>query len=142
MAFYRLESMLERYAQDFLVLEINHLFVSTTLREEIWLLQQTEDADILRQIISQARQFDLTEIDADRNLDTYSGGQQAIIACLLVMAAITDRRIHDLRLLLVNVMESISRKNRRRLTAAFGQLKTANGIRIFTGDIETLEELT
>ena len=141
MAFYRLESMLERYAQDFLVLEINHLFVSTTLREEIWLLQQTEDADILRQIISQARDFDLTEIDADRNLDTYSGGQQAIIACLLVMAAITDRRIHDLRLLLVNVMESISRENRRRLTAAFGQLKTANGIRIFTGDLETLEEL-
>ena len=141
MAFYRLESMLERYAQDFLVLEINHLFVSTTLREEIWLLQQNEDADILRQIISQARDFDLTEIDADRNLDTYSGGQQAIIACLLVMAAITDRRIHGLQLLLVNVMESISRENRRRLTAAFGQLKTANGIRIFTGDLETLEEL-
>ena len=57
------------------------------------------------------------------------------------MAAITDRRIHNLQLLLVNVMESISRENRRRLTAAFGQLKTANGIRIFTGDPERLEEL-
>lgn len=141
MAIYQVKSMLDRYANDFLVLEVNQLFVATTLREEIWLLQQTEDADILRRIISQAQQFDLAEIDADRNLDTYSGGQQAIIACLLVMAAIADRRVHDLRLLLVNVLESISRQNRRQLTAAFRQLKTTNGIRIFTGDLEALEEL-
>ena len=133
MAIYQLHSMLDRYAKNFLVLEINHLFISSTLREEIWLLQKKDDADLLGRIMEKSRNYGLEEIGADRNVETYSGGQKAIIACLLVMAAVDCRRIRNLRILLINVLESISTENRRQLTADFRQLKTAHRIRVFSG---------
>ena len=141
MAIERLQSMLDRYAEEFLVLEINHLFVSSTLREEIWLLQRKDDAELLKRIIGRARNFHLTEIAADRNFETYSGGQKAIIACLLVMAAVDRRNIRNLRILLINVLESISGENRRQLIADFRQLRTTHRIRVYTGDLERLDEL-
>lgn len=141
MAIYQLQSMLDRYADDFLVLEINHLFVSSTLREEIWLLQKKDDAALLQRIIQNTRDYKLYEIGADRNFETYSGGQKAIVACLLVMAAVDFHGIRNLRILLINVLESISGENRRQLTAAFRQLMAANRIRVFTGGSEHVEQL-
>ena len=141
MAIYQLHSMLDRYAKNFLVLEINHLFISSTLREEIWLLQKKDDADLLGRIMEKSRNYGLEEIGADRNVETYSGGQKAIIACLLVMAAVDFRRIRNLRILLVNVLESISTENRRQLTADFRQLKTAYRIRVFTAGSEQVEQI-
>ena len=134
--------MLDRYAKDFLVLEINHLFISSTLREEIWLLQKKEDAHFLRRIMDKCQDYGLEEIVADRNFETYSGGQKAIVACLLVMAAVEYHRIRDLCLLLVNVLESISGENRRKLSADFRHLKTSHRFRVFTGGREHPEELT
>lgn len=144
MAIYQLQSMLDRYADDYLVLEINHLFVSSTLREEIWLLQKTEDADLLQQVIRRGRAYGLAEISADRNLETYSGGQKAIVACLLVMTAVACRNIRNLRILLINVLESISGETRRQLIEDFQQLTTSHRIRVFTGGGEQtgqIEEL-
>ena len=141
MAINQLDSMLDRYANDYLVLEINHLFVSSTLREEVWLLQKTDDADLLQRIILAARDYGLDEIGADRNFETYSGGQKALVACLLVMAAVACHHTRNLRILLINVLESISIENRRRLTADFRQLKTAHRVRVFTGSSEQVEQL-
>jgi len=141
MAIYQLQSILDRYADDFLVLEINHLFVSSTLREEIWLLQKKDDEDLLRRIIHAARNYGLDEIGADRDFETYSGGQKAIVACLLVMAAVDRHDIRNLRILLINVLESISGGNRRLLTADLRQLKTSRRIRVFTGGSELVEQM-
>ena len=144
MAIYQLHSMLDRYAKDHLVLEINHLFISSTLREEIWLLQKKEDAHFLRRIMDKCQDYGLEEIGADRNFETYSGGQKAIVACLLVMAAVACHNIRNLRILLINVLESISGENRRQLTADFRQMKTSHHIRVFTGgsgQVEQIEEL-
>jgi hypothetical protein len=144
MAIYQLQQMLDRYADDFLVLEINHLFISSTLREEIWLLQKTDDTDLLQRIIRMARNYGVDEIGADRNFETYSGGQKAMVACLLVMAAVDFHNIRNLRILLVNVLESISGENRRRLAADFRHLHASHRFRVFTavaGQVAQLEEL-
>ena len=142
MAIYLLGSMLDKYADAHLVLEINHLFVSSTLREEIWLLQKKNDEDFLQQLVNKARTFHLNEVEGDRNFETYSGGQKAILACLLMMTAITVRKIHNLRVVLINVFESISAETRRMLSAEFRRLRSTNGIRVFTADRDQLEELT
>ncbi len=142
MAIYQLGSMLDTYADAYLVMEINHLFVSSTLREEIWLLQKKNDEDFLQQLVNKARAFHLNEVEGDRNFETYSGGQKAILACLLMMTAIAVRNIHNLRILLINVFESISEETRRKLSAEFQRLSGTNGIRVFTADREQLEELT
>ena len=141
MAIYQLKAMLDQYAEEFLVLEINHLFVSSSLREEVWLLQKKEDAAFLQHVIVKARSFDLNEINADRNFETYSGGQKAIVACLLVMAAIENNGLRDRRVLLINVLESISSANRRLLIAEFRRLNTANGIRVYAGGPGRIDEL-
>ena len=141
MAIYQLQSMLDRYAEEFLVLEINHLFISSSLREEIWVLQKKDDPDLLGRIIEKGRDFGLEEIGADRNFETYSGGQKAIVACLLVMAAVASHNIRNLRILLINVLESISGENRRRLTADFRQMKISHHIRVFTGGTEKVEQI-
>ena len=141
MAIYQLGPMLDQYAHDFLVLEINHLFISSTLREEIWLLRKREDPDFLRHVLFKARDYNLTEIDGDRNFETYSGGQKATLACLVVMAAVGIGDIRNLRILLINVLESISGENRRLLTAALRELQHTNDIRVFTGGPGQIEEL-
>ena len=141
MAIYQLKSLLDRYTADYLVLEFNHLFVSTTLREEIWLLQKKNDDDFLRDVLSRARDFDLPEIDADRNVETYSGGQKAMLACLLVLIAVSRHGIRNVRILLVNVLESISDAKRQQLITELQQLRSAVGIRVFTGDLDHLKEL-
>ena len=141
MAIYQVGSILEEYADDFLVLEINHLFVSSTLREEIWLLRKRDDPDFLRHFLFKARDYNLSEIDGDRNFETYSGGQKAILACLVIMAAVGINGIRNLRILLINVLESISSENRRLLTAALRELQHTNDIQVFTGGPEQIEEL-
>ena len=142
MAIYLLGSMLDTYADAYLVMEINHLFVSSTLREEIWLLQKKNDDDFLQQLVNNAQAFNLNEVAGDRNFGTYSGGQKAILACLLMITAINVRNIHNLRILLINVFESISDETRRMLSAEFDRLRSTNGIRIFTTDRSQLRELT
>jgi hypothetical protein len=57
------------------------------------------------------------------------------------MAAVDFHGIRNLRILLINVLESISGENRRQLTAAFRQLMAANRIRVFTGGSEHVEQL-
>ena len=142
MAIYLLGSMLDKYADAYLVMEINHLFVSSTLREEIWLLQKKNDEDFLQQLVNRARTFHLNEVEGDRNFETYSGGQKAILACLLMMTAIAVRNIHNLRIVLINVFESISAETRRMLSEEFRRLRGTNGIRVFSADRDQLEELT
>ena len=142
MAIYLLGSMLDKYADTYLVLEFNHLFVSSTLREEIWLLQKKNDDDFLRQLVNKAQAFNLNEVAPDRNFGTYSGGQKAILACLLLITAITVRNIHNLQILLINVFESISDEIRTMLSAEFDRIRSTNGIRIFTTNRSQIIELT
>ena len=119
MTIHKLDALLAAYGDDYVVVDFNHLFISSTLREEAWLLQQGDDPALIAGVVEQARAFGIHNAAADRELGTYSGGEQAILASLLLLAVIASRNLTGLRVLLYNVLDSLSGDNRRALTARY-----------------------
>ena len=132
MAIYDLDGVLSKYGDDYLILDFNHLFISSSIREEIWLLQRKNDTALLDKILQEAQAFNIYEVSADRDLETYSGGQKAILGCLLTLAVIQDQKVHGLKLLLNNILDSVSEANRLNLSGKFEQIHATHDIRLFT----------
>jgi hypothetical protein len=141
MTIYNLDGLLDRYSGEFLILEFNHLFISSSIREEVWLLQRKNDLPLIDKIVRAARGFNIFEVSEERDFETYSGGQKAILACLLIIALIKDRKIHGLKLLLNNILDSVSEENRSKLMQKFEEIRPIQNIRLFTakdGDIQEI----
>ena len=132
MAIYNLDGLLDKYSSEFLILEFNHLFISSSIREEVWLLQRNNDSPLINKIVQAAREFNILEVSAERDFETYSGGQKAILACLLTLALITNREIHGLKLLFNNILDSVSEENRSKLVQKFEEIRPTHNIRLFT----------
>lgn len=141
MRIYNLAGLLEQYGDQFLILEFNHLFVASSIREEVWLLQRKNDLALIDRILEQAAAFDLLEVDADRDFETYSGGQKAILGCLLAIELIRVRGIEGLKLLLNNILDSISDDNRVKLMQLFENIRSSHHIRLFTQKENQLQEV-
>ena len=124
-----MKNFLNNHSCQYLILDYNHLFVSSSLREEIWLLRRKNDAAILSQVLAAAQPFGIRKVSADRALATYSGGEQAILACLLIMSFIEVNQLSGLQLLLINVLESISSNNRINLLKIFKNLNRTHALK-------------
>jgi hypothetical protein len=141
MAIYDLDGVLKKYGDGFLVLEFNHLFIASSIREEIWLLQRRDDAALIQKVMHEAEEFNIREVNADKDFETYSGGQKAIIGCLLTMAVIRDKNIHGLKLLLNNILDSVSDDNRSTLDQKFKKICSTHHIRLFEAKKGRMQEL-
>jgi hypothetical protein len=95
------------------LIDIHNLFVCTTLEDEILVLGGA--ASLFARIVDDARPFGLIPRPG-RKLHSYSGGEQAILCCLLLMHLLppTPRPI-----LLVRVLETLSARNRKLLIRLF-----------------------
>ena len=131
MAIYDLAAILEQYGDSHLILDFNHLFISSSVREEVWLLQRKNDQALIDWVIQQAAEFKFLEVDPDRNFTTYSGGQQVILGCLLTIALIRARGCRGVRLLLNNVLDSVSDDNRAKLMQSFETMWASYDIKLF-----------
>ena len=141
MPIYGLKRLLKDFGEEYLVLEYNHLFVSDTIREEIWLFQGKNDTELIEEILEASVAFSILDADADRPFHTYSGGQQAILACLLVIAAIRTAKRQGVKLLLHNVIDSISEENRSILYERFQEIRETNRLDLYytlNGGIEKI----
>ena len=141
MRIYNLDDLLEKYGDQFLILEFNHPFVSSSIREEVWLLQRKNDLALIDRIVQEAAEFNMHEVDADRDFETYSGGQKAILACLLTLALIRTRKTGGLKLLQNNILDSVSDENRLKLMQIFEKVRASHDIRLFTQKDDHLLEI-
>ena len=141
MAIYNLDAIFNRYGESYLILEFNHLFISSSIREEVWLLQRKADLALVENIMHEAKEFGITDITADKDFDTYSGGQKAILGCLLILAMIRSRKIDGLKLLLNNVLDSLSEDNRSKLLTKFEEIRPSHNISLFTHEDDQLLEI-
>ena len=141
MAIYNLGPILNKFGDGFLILEFNHLFISSSIREEVWLLQRRADPALVGKIMLEAKEFGIYDVNADKDFETYSGGQKAILGCLLTLALIRSRKIHGLKLLLNNVMDSLSEDNRLNLLSKFKEMRATHNIRLFTGKKDGIQEI-
>ena len=141
MAIYDLNGALSQFGDDYLILDFNHLFISSSIREEIWLLQRKDDPDLLDKVLQEAREFYIYEVGADRDFETYSGGQKAILGCLLTLAVIRDRKVLGLKLLLNNILDSVSETNRSSLSEKFKEIHATCNLRLFTAEDGGIREI-
>lgn len=107
------QSALTRFGADHCVIDMHNLFVGTTLEDELLLLGA--DGSALPEIRHQCDGFGL-RLDPARRLASYSGGEQAIICCLTLMALLPHKPV---RILLVHVLETLSPRNREALVGRF-----------------------
>lgn len=127
----QLEQLLDKYGDDYLLLDFNHLFVTSTLREEVWLLRGHDDPELLKQVIQDAEAFGLIDVQPDRELTSYSGGEQAILAALMVIAILRDQSPSTCGILLNDILDSLSLENRKALLACFRQLDIERAYHIY-----------
>ena len=141
MAIYNLSTILSTYGDGYLILEFNHLFISSSIREEVWLLQRKNDDAMVKTIMREAEEFDIHDASGDKDFDTYSGGQKAILGCLLIIAVIRNRKIHGLKLLLNHVLDSLSEDNQIKLFTKFEAIRSAQNIRLFADKKDLIQEI-
>lgn len=109
------DSPLALYGRDYCVIDMHNLFVGTTLEDELLILGAEERGS---EILHESVRFGL-QLEPGRRLDTYSGGEQAIICCLLLMTLLPKTPV---RILLVHVLETLSPRNRDLLLERFETL--------------------
>ena len=122
--------MQQELGRSYLLLDVNCLFVAASLREEVWLYSRRNDLPVLSRVCDEAGKFGIRGVDPDRELVSFSGGEQAILACLMVLGMI---QVHDLKsrkLLLCGVLESLSRQNRNRLKRRFARADQDHGVAV------------
>lgn len=119
---------LAEYGRDYCVIDARNLFVGTTLEDEILLLGG-KDA-LFAALVRDCARFGL-RLEAGRKLATYSGGEQVIICCLLLMALLPRE---PLRVLLVHVLETLSPRNRELLLDGFAAALPAARLFALTPD--------
>jgi len=123
-----LNHTLSQLGRSYLVVDVHCLFVAASLREEVWLYSQREEAELLAQVCQRAEAFRIRDVNPDRELVTYSGGEQAILACLLILVLIRALDLKQLQLLLCGVLESISHENRKLLCRHFRDAAETHGV--------------
>lgn len=128
----RFDDLLAAYGNECLVLDFNHLFIGSTLREEVWLLQGHDDPALLERILTQARAYGIQNAAPDRPLTAHSGGEQAILATLTMLTLIQTRNLRDRTLLLHNVLDSLSPDNRTRLLQQCLAAQSSHGLTLRT----------
>jgi hypothetical protein len=102
------------HGHEFCVIDMANLFVGTTLEDELLLLGADGS---LPEISRECAAFGV-RLEAGRKLSSYSGGEQAIICCMTLMALLPRA---PLSILLVHVLETLSARNRELLLARFSQ---------------------
>ena len=107
------DSPLALYGRDYCVIDMQNLFVGTTLEDELLILRA--DDGLASGIRNEGVRFGL-HLEPGRRLDSCSGGEQAIVCCLLLTALLPKTPV---RILLVHVLETLSPRNRELILNMF-----------------------
>lgn len=110
----------ETFGETHCVIDQHNLFVSATLEDELLLLDAPEET--LAQIQSICSRFGGFSPEPKRLFSSYSGGEQAILCCALLMLLIPD----GTPILLVHILETLSEGNRTLLRQVFSEFLPAS----------------
>lgn len=115
-------STLAGHGRDYCVIDVHNLFVGTTLEDELLLLGAADET--VEEVRRGCAEFGV-RLEPGRRLSSYSGGEQAIICCLTLMALLPRQ---PLRVLFVHVLETLSPRNRALLLDRFAAVLPAAGL--------------
>lgn len=110
---------IEAFGQTHCVIDQHNLFVSATLEDELLLLGAPENIPGAIQNICARFGF---RPEPKRLFASYSGGEQALLCCAMLMLLVAD----GTPVLLRHVLETLSERNRSLLRRAFGEFLPAS----------------
>ncbi|HKK33605.1 MAG TPA: hypothetical protein VJ934_08605 [Desulfomicrobiaceae bacterium] len=124
--------LFQRHGDRFLIMDFDHLFTATTLRDEIWLLTRGKGDAVMDALQTGCTRFGLPHAP-ERELDTFSGGERVILAVVLTCAVLDAFRPREPEILLVNILETLTPQNRERVLERFAETLVPLGGKTFTG---------
>jgi energy-coupling factor transporter ATP-binding protein EcfA2 len=124
--------LFHRLDERFLIMDFDHLFTATTLRDEIWLLTHGRGDAIMEALQNGCARFGLPHAP-ERELDTFSGGERVMLAVVLICAVLDEFRPEKPEILLVNILETLTPQNRERVLERFAETLVRLGGRLFSG---------
>lgn len=108
-----MDTILESYSTNFCVIDANNLFVCSTVGDEVLLYRA--GSTVLDTLILQCADLGIA-LDPERAVRTYSGGEQAMLCCLLISLLVPSKPV---RVLLVRIIETLSAANASRMVRVF-----------------------
>lgn len=124
-------NLLKKYSEDYLLIDFNYLFISTCIKDEAILLGGEKADQVTEIVMKYLDKYDF-DIDITRDLSTYSGGERVIIACVLLIVLAEVAELDILRILFVNIFESLSKNNKGLLLELLEKEKNIINISLYT----------
>lgn len=124
-----MNNKLAKWQDEYLLLDFDHPFLAATLEEELILFELKQRQEIMEQT---AKHFSVIKADFQKrqNLQSLSGGEKAALA--LILYALISLSLHKpVKILLYNMMESLSRHNQKYLLQLIDQADNEHLINIY-----------
>ncbi len=106
-------NLLEKYGDKYLVIEFNNMFLTENILDEM--MVYLSDKQLEEAIVSAERQinevFKISSYRRDKLLSKYSGGEKSLICFAVVSSIIKVKSLFSVEILLVNLIESLSKEN-------------------------------
>jgi hypothetical protein len=136
------QDVYEKFSRSYLIIHFDSLFAATCLKDEAVLLVARNANRLLneaKEILK--KEFDI-DMDAERDLETYSGGEQVIIACVSIFLSLKILHKCDCHVLLVNSLESLNTKKMRTLLACLNKIMDGINYAVFILRYQSLDLMT
>lgn len=128
------KSYIDTYGKKYLIIDFNNLFISSTIREEIYLLSFEEKRAVIKLFNNEMQSIDISPIDIDRDLTNFSGGERAIISIILILCIIIVRQLNNVRILLIDILPSLSKSKKKMIQNAYRRYTGMYNINLFIND--------
>lgn len=123
-----MEEILAKYHEQYLLLGFDHTFLSTTLPEEALLFGIRQPEALVNEVKELFLPFK-EDFAIGQSINKLSGGENAIL-CLIFYSCLAKYLHKPVKILLYNLMESLSQLNRTKLQKALKHYSTY-GIRFY-----------
>jgi hypothetical protein len=124
-------TLYSRLGKTFLILDFHHPFAGNTLYEELTLFAADRIAPLVSAIQADAHHFGLSPAPHDP-LSHFSGGERVILALITALNILVAKQIQGKPILLLNVLESLDRVNRRQILRYCKDKTGGMEIRLYT----------
>lgn len=103
---------------EILEIQYNHEFISNKIRDELVLYDIFLYKKIEENIINEIEKKFFFRIEKNRNINKLSGGQRSIAYLITLCYIVEHKNIKNLQISLINILESLSIKNRETVLEA------------------------
>ncbi len=125
---------IDKYSNDYLIIDFNNLFISSSIREEIYLLDFDNRQSIIDSFNTFLQLININFINIDRDLSTFSGGERSLIAFLLIICVIRIKKLNRVNILLIDIIQSLHENFKEKIIKVYQDICSTNKITLYINE--------